>query len=353
YKLHGVTSRAATDAPPFWRCTKDTGLKCLIIDAPEFDVYDDVPGLQVANWGTHKSERLGGDFVTRPASLQTELAQKFKEPEWLATYVARPTEEKDSADLQTGLQRIRDKAALCRELIERDRFDLIVIGLFEMHTLGHRLWSYLPQFQQQPSGLSDALGDLYAELDKALGELLVLLPADSNVFVLSPYGLDQLYPMQNLTEAFMHQLGYQVDLPARSQLADPIQALRKFVPERFREKISRGLSPAVQEQLISHRLEMSTDWSRTRAFSIPNVYTSLIRINLKGREPQGTVDSGDYERVVDELECDFLLLTHPDGTPAVRNIIKTCEVYSCSPDHDLPDLFVEWEWNKEFAHIVH
>ena len=57
------------------------------------------------------------------------------------------------------------------------------------------------------------------------------------------------------------------------------------------------------------RFGSASDWSRTRAFSIPDSFVGMIRVNLAGREPAGIVEPGaEYEETVAELENDLLAL---------------------------------------------
>ena len=60
---------------------------------------------------------------------------------------------------------------------------------------------------------------------------------------------------------------------------------------------SAGLAYA-QRMPLAH-----IDWARTRAFSLPSDMTAYVRVNLKGREPEGVVAAGhEYEALCDELD---------------------------------------------------
>ncbi len=89
---------------------------------------------------------------------------------------------------------------------------------------------------------------------------------------------------------------------------------------KARGKLCRRLPGGMQENLLASQLLRGTDWSQTRAFAIPSLYTGFIRVNLRGREPQGIVSSGQkYRRLLDDLENDLRQLQDPvDGQPAVR-----------------------------------
>ena len=100
-----------------------------------------------------------------------------------------------------------------------------------------------------------------------------------------------------------------------------------------------------REALVSDLFRKGTDWSRTRAFAIPVSYTSFIRVNLKGREPQGIVGAGsEYNRLTDEIIDGLHKLPDPEtGEPAVLSVNKSTEIFGSRPHENLPDIFVEWK----------
>jgi predicted AlkP superfamily phosphohydrolase/phosphomutase len=86
------------------------------------------------------------------------------------------------------------------------------------------------------------------------------------------------------------------------------------------------------------------------------LFTSFVRVNLRGREPQGIVAPGDkYAVLLDRLEADLRQLTDPQtGAAAVRQITRTVEAFHSQPPATLPDLFVDWRPGMHFMRrIVH
>ena len=67
------------------------------------------------------------------------------------------------------------------------------------------------------------------------------------------------------------------------------------------------------------------DWSRTRAFAIPDSSVGLIRVNLQGREPAGVVaPARQYEQTVAEVEEDLRALRDPrTGDPVIERVART------------------------------
>jgi predicted AlkP superfamily phosphohydrolase/phosphomutase len=87
------------------------------------------------------------------------------------------------------------------------------------------------------------------------------------------------------------------------------------------------------------------DFARSRAFCLPTDLQGFIRVNLKGREPDGTVAPGaEYDAVCDEIERELLTLKCEGAErPVVKQVLRTHREYG-GADHleQLPDLCVRW-----------
>jgi predicted AlkP superfamily phosphohydrolase/phosphomutase len=107
--------------------------------------------------------------------------------------------------------------------------------------------------------------------------------------------------------------------------------------------------------LLADRFRSATEWSRTRAFAIPGACTSFLRVNLRGREPEGLVEPGaEYAALLRELEADLRLLVDADtGEPAVRAVARTVDLFGDSAAPSLPDLFVSWKPGRFMERVLH
>jgi predicted AlkP superfamily phosphohydrolase/phosphomutase len=129
----------------------------------------------------------------------------------------------------------------------------------------------------------------------------------------------------------------------------PVAIARRLIPEALRITISRHFPRDVRERLMSDQFRAATDWSRTTAFALPSAYTGFIRVNLRGRDPQGIIAPGrDYDELLDRLESDVWMLTDPEsGTCPVASITRTARVFP-APSSLLPDLMIEWKPSRRF-----
>jgi predicted AlkP superfamily phosphohydrolase/phosphomutase len=351
------------EAPPFWTTLSRTDRKALVVDVPDLRPVAGVDGLQLSNWATHHGS------IYEPESEPPELVEDVRRlfgPRMKIHSDPEGTMEDSLVGLERLLERARKKGELARDLIKRDAFDVIVIFFSETDAASHFLWEYRSEVPASRDTaierrLENGLRDVYAAVDRQMGTLLDQLPASSNVVIMSLYGFQDEYPTSNLIESFLDELGYRVPKGTgkgvrtrRISVPDPVQTARRLMPERLREAISRRLSPDAQERLLSSRLRDGTDWDRTLAFAIPSLYTSFVRVNLRGREPHGCVEPGnEYEAVLGRIEEDLEQLVDPaTGVRAVRSASRATDLFGGGPPVTLPDLFVEWEPQPHFVSAV-
>ena len=117
-----------------------------------------------------------------------------------------------------------------------------------------------------------------------------------------------------------------------------------MVPPGTRRLIADNLPWWLRDKLGAHLQSADIDWARTRAFALPTDLEGCIRINLKGREPQGIVEPGSaYLELCEQIRDELLELTNPaTGAPAVRQVHLRHEVFPGERGDHLPDIIVTW-----------
>jgi len=95
---------------------------------------------------------------------------------------------------------------------------------------------------------------------------------------------------------------------------------------------------------------LGTKRRRSRAFAMPlNEESGTIRINLRGREPDGIVEPGEeYEVLLKELRDALLGLRDAEsGIPLVSEILVGRDLVPNIEDSlTIPDLFIKWNRTK-------
>ena len=346
-----------THARPFWYRLQERSKRVAIVDAFEASLVRGLPGVQLTNWGFQ--QQFGQPIeppLSEPGSFVNEAICLIGAPIHIQVFKPGSTYSEDVDAYHMILKRVETKGALCRHVLAQARYDLMVFSFFEAHTVGHRLWDYRPggsrygEVRGEATDLSTAIRDVYQAIDRELGLLLKQLPEETNVFVLSLFGMKDLYPTYGLIEAFCRRLGYQVPAhgPAKSQGLLPW--IRRTIRPDVRVQLSRFLPQVVRSHLGADRFHEGTDWTKTRAFPLPSLQVSFIRVNLRGREPQGIINPGpEYEELLNQIEADLKdLVDVQSGKPAVNRVIRTADAFGCGPPSALPDLVVEWRSSSYF-----
>ena len=121
------------------------------------------------------------------------------------------------------------------------------------------------------------------------------------------------------------------------------RAALRWVPEGWRGALFRRFGD-FSARLESRARLGGIDWSKTRAWSEELNYFPSIRVNLKGREPQGQVDPADYAAFVREL-CAAL-----ERWDCVAHAWPRDEIYAGPQVERAPDIVLELAMDQGYTH---
>jgi predicted AlkP superfamily phosphohydrolase/phosphomutase len=208
------------------------------------------------------------------------------------------------------------------------RFSLAVSA--ELHLALHMFW-FRPEVVTRVARAVDA----------ALGAHLAALPADADIAVFSVMGMTACYT--DLTcnlflPEFLYRLQFGAAALAEGDPAAPVPAAADHYRRHWREEVWALRTPRGERDLESPELQGARNdpfdwtplnwyrplWPRMRAFALPSFSHGLVRLNLRGRDPQGMVDPADYARTCSELAEAILTLRNPrTGGPLVKTVTRT------------------------------
>ncbi len=337
--------------PFFWKLLSDAGRRCVVVDAFMTCPVAGLRGTQVLEYGTWT---WFWEPVTAPPELRDEILARFGPyPAEDHSRVLGPPDCRGFRDrLVAGAAK---KAEVVRWLMQREPWDLFFVMFGETHPAGHYFWHLGdPAHPAHPAGGAGALGtalrDVYAAVDRAIGEVLAGADERTTVLVVSTDGMGPNWSGSHILEEVLVQLGLLATAgtagTARESTGDPVKRLRDLVPRRLRLAVSRHLLPHhVKERLALRWMTADIVWSRTRAFVIGNANEGYVRVNLRGREPEGTVAPGaEYEELCDSLAAALRDLVNPrNGRPAARAVWRTDHRYRGPCRDRLPDVVVAWD----------
>ncbi|MBE9182205.1 alkaline phosphatase family protein [Oculatella sp. LEGE 06141] len=394
YDVENVGAYDFAAYPPFYALGED--YRVAAVDLPKGTLSDAVNGIQVLAWGAHSPG-------TPSHSLPNHVL-----PDLIRRYGHHPALHKDHGDwwddayltrlyraLQTGIAR---RAAMGRDLLQQEDWNLFLTVFSEPHSAGHDFWCYsqpdhplYPYVQQKLKDISaNPLLDMFVAVDEAIATILESAPTDADVIVFSVHGSDH-----NTTDVpSMFLLGewlYRFNFPGKAMIApgtvgapvpplllspkrktwsgevwqlkhdpNPIRALlRRSLPSKFHPSIDRYLGSAQTPDLASpQQLQAAADpffwqpvswykpfWPQMKAYALPSFSEGYIRVNLKGREPQGQVEPADYEALCQTLTDHLHELVNPrTGAAVVKKVVRSRQT-PLDTDPTLPgaDLIVEWD----------
>jgi predicted AlkP superfamily phosphohydrolase/phosphomutase len=356
YRLAPVPATLA-DVPPFWKHLGDAGLRNTIVSIYNAPLLPDLPGTQVVGWGSHDP------YTRRESAPRSAPRGTIRE---LERIVGRRTlhyglklprsTEAALAYLDRTLRGVEQQGIALGHLMRRTEWDFFFGAIADGHEAGHVLWHHHDPGHpchdpNAPVRLRRGLLDIYAAIDKQLGHLLENLTADDVVLVVTPYGMGP--------NPYLHQLGPQIleaaghlcrNVPGRvppggdrrlQALALARRAVHSVVPAGLRPALGR-LVP--RDRLVDSLAFVDVDWSRTRAFAVWGDGSTLLRVNLSGREPDGTVSADRYEALRDDLIALFTELVDADtGEPVVQGAARFEEVGGGPVRGAMPDVCVQWK----------
>lgn len=244
------------------------------------------------------------DFLTpSPQSPYTYPPELKAEVEQVAGGYVFDVEHFRTEDKAGLLQRVYEKTqkhfAVAKHLLRTKPWDFFMMVEMGVDRIHHGFWSYMdPTHRKYEPGnpFEHAIRDYYRYVDHEVGEVLELLPDGTVVLVVSDHGARKLEGGFCFNEWLIRE-GY--------------LTVKAYPPT---------ITPLEQVEI---------DWSRTKAWGDGGYYGRLF-LNVRGREPQGTVDPGDYDRVLEDLRSQIQdLIPH---TRAYRPEELYREVKGVPPD---------------------
>ncbi len=350
-------------AASFWKLLSDAGRKVISISVPCTYPPEKVDGVMLSGFD---AAGLGGSSSKLDARGM-HPPQMYDELEGAVgghPIGSFPVAEINAGDPEAAVKKILDvigrKAATAKYLIQKYDWDCAMILFGESDGAGHHFWKYCdgrsPQFSHDPPSMRDSILRVYQELDRELGELKQLLPMDTTLLMMSDHGFGgvsstALFPNCWLREQGMLQFrgGFsrwasrRLDSLKLLAVATLPNAVQKFL-SRFARKQLGGIEARVRYGII--------DWAGTKAYFEENPYYPCVRINLKGRQPQGVVEPGEeYESLRTELIKRLEAWRHPEtGERIVEKAYRREEVYSGPQLDEAPDVVVHWSTHEDYTY---
>ncbi|HKU61333.1 MAG TPA: alkaline phosphatase family protein [Gemmatimonadales bacterium] len=332
--------------PPFWERLRGSGRRIAVVDVP-MTIARPAPleGISLAGWGTH-------DVIARgswPASLWREIEASLGPPGMPPERFGSQTPH-TLARLAHELRVATSQAAeIGARLYRRESWDLFLLVFGAAHRGGHYLWD-LSQVETQSisagrrRALGEALASVYRALDAGVGRILELVPSGARVVAFALHGMGPNTTWADRCADILARImsGRAANPASRRGL---MYAVKQAIPWRLARAVTTRIPPEVQARLVPIWSARMFDWRTTRAFPLPMDHAGYVRINLRGREPQGIVAPEEYGALCDEIAEGFLgFRDGVTGKPIVRQVhrLDALAPAGAAARDRLPDLVIEW-----------
>jgi len=357
YEFSQVRPDEAIQGTPFWVRLSEAGKRVAIFDVPLSHVTTNVNGIQIVEWGFHDASY---GFQTWPENLKEDILKKFgRNPHAWRCNQSNRTPKQFAAFRDTMVASVRKKAELTKSYLAQGGWDLFVQVFTESHCTGHQCWhlhdTKHPNFDPAiVAAAGNPLLDVYKAMDRAVGELIDMVGEETAVFVVCTHGMMHKRGLDFLVPDILVNLGYAEPIPAGSsvdatgpeRVESAMMGVWRALPSSVKQRLDRARG-LVRGHFDLQKMPVRSplDLRESLCFRVDNGGAiSGIRVNLKGREPQGKVAPGrDYRNLCDRLTEDLMSIVYADtGEPAVRGVHHTDDLTE-GPERDaLPDLIVEW-----------
>lgn len=222
-------------------------------------------------------------------------------------------------------------------LLDTTDWDFGVLVYVSTDRIQHCLMEYIcpehPDYEElKDTPVAKQTRAVYQQLDEGLARLLERTNDDDLVMFMSDHGHQPCTRTCTMDRILQH-LGY-LEFGRGSLAFNLIRwgpgrriARRLYDIFKLHGKISIPASPI--------------EWSKTRAYTSVVSTGEGVSVNLKGREPEGIVDTKDYEKVRDDLAASLDAFRDPDtGKPPIGKIYRKEEVMSGKFLDTAPDLLL-------------
>ena len=257
------------------------------------------------------------------------------------TYRNRP-----DAYLDEAFEVTAKRIAVSEYLMDNSDWDLMASVWVSIDRTQHALSNYIapdhPDYaKNKDTRIGKKVADIFRQTDDAIGRFVSRARPDDLILFISDHGFQSCTRTVHM-DHLLKQFGY-LEFSASNVVFGPMQ----WGPVR-------NVARKVYDMLGLHgkvSLPQSVNWSKTKAFTTIRSTGEGVSINLAGREIDGIVDPGDYEKVRDEVMDRLGSFVDPKtGKKPIKAIHKREEIFKGEFADRAPDIMMVPAEGYSLAH---
>jgi len=304
YHSMGISDGRAVKFPRLWDWLGDAGWQVAALGVPGTSPPYPVNGSLVSCFLTPSTDVP----FTHPPELGDQIRAWM--PDFMMDVPNFRSDDKQRI-LDNLFQLCDQRFILAAKLMTQDQPDFLMLVDMGVDRIHHAFWKPMdprhPQYEPD-SPFANAIHDYYVHVDQRVGELLNVCDDDTAVLIVSDHGAQPLMGGICINE-WLIQNGY---LTLKEPPTEPVPLN-----------------------------EVAVDWSQTKVWGAGGYYARIF-LNVKGREPEGTIAMTDYEPLREELTAKLSQLTTPTGEPLNVKVFRPQQIYQKVRGR-APDLIVYFD----------
>lgn len=301
---------------PLWKVLNKAGLKTGVVNVPMTHPPCPMDGY-IITWPLSNTLRY-----SYPESLLSEIA--VQGGHYLPDISIMCHGEKEYVEKAVNITQKRVQTV--KYLLKTYEWDFMMAVFPEVDRISHFYWHFWDENSVEycPSASKEeknAIVDMYRATDKALSEVLSILPEDTLLLVMSDHGFGAGEYNFNV-QTFLMDKGF---LFAKAWGYDT------------ESTTDQGGSWFTYSK---EGTEYEVDWTKTKAYmAAPGSYG--VNINLKGRQRDGIVSREEFENVRTQVLEQLMTVRHPvSNEPIFREVVRSEDVYKGKFNKGAPDLIL-------------
>jgi predicted AlkP superfamily phosphohydrolase/phosphomutase len=305
YEALGLATSQWVKAPRLWDILGQQGWKCALLGVPGTYPPQPIHGCMITDFLTPS---LDSEWAW-PASLKSRVRAWLDGEDYLFDVANFRSADKDRI-LSEIHEMTRRRFRVARALIQEESPDFFMMVEMGSDRIHHAFWHYqdAQHRRYEPAHrFSNAIHDYYVALDHEIAALLDCIDLkECTVIIVSDHGAQRLDGGICIND-WLRREGWLV---------------------------LKAESPAPGTPLAA----CDVDWTSTRAWAEGGYYARVF-LNVAGREPQGVIQPGEYERTRGELGHLLKSIPGDNGQPIATKVHRPETLY---PEIEgiAPDLLV-------------
>lgn len=342
-----------------WKIASRAGKRCAVVGVPVTYPPEEINGVMISGFDAPFLD----ERIMYPRQLFDELKENVGQYIVSAGFSKHLKSGNIDNALDEMLKVVDRKADTAKYILREKESDIFMIVFGETDAAIHYFWKYhdagSPQRAIRDGGELgfDPIYEVYKRVDHHIGEFLQMISDDTTVMIMSDHGAGGagnrvIFPNRFLEN---HGLLNFNNMPVMTFFNRGMENLKAYVRIMLPEKVMKYIrfNPKGLGLKFESKLRYSyIDWRTTRVYADETPYYPNFRVNLKGREPEGTVDASEYDDVVAQA-ISLLDDWHDDatGNKVVRKAYRKEELYNGGYLEKAPDIIVDWNYHDGYSYL--